>query len=287
MLPRSKSGARVTNSAGKGTLFWVLVASAGACALCSLSTLGLLALGLVGSDDAPTTVTTPMVVSASSGAIPTGDTPDLFPGSPGWLPSGRGVPIPEPELTDGRPQGLWWFPQMQGTKMASMRIIFLPDGTRATHPRPGGPLLFDLEGQKAQRGQTGVGTFEVNDGVITQHYDGFTSTGELSSGEDAEGAWFNIGQMRYRPLAPPRTERLIGTWKSAGGTYVFRDDGTFESGHITDTGVWTVASGGQGTWVHDGYLLQLRPNGAPGWITTIGATGDDFLVIGTVLYKRE
>jgi hypothetical protein len=46
-----------------------------------------------------------------------------------------------------------------------------------------------------------------------------------------------------------------------------------------------AAPGGQGRWQLDGYLLQLSPNSAPSYITTIGATGTTFLVIGSLVFR--
>lgn len=270
----------------KSPLFWIILATAGGCLGCSMLSAALLFLGLFTTDS----VSAPVSVSAapSAGTLPTGETPDLYPGSPGWLPSGRGVEIPAAEVIDDKPVGLWWTfqTQMDGTGRAGL-ILFLADGTRATGPRMGGGGLFDREGHRAQRGTTGLGTFEVADGIITQHYDGFTSTDPLTFGDDDGGPWLSIGAARYWPLSPPSEESLVGTWKSAGGKYVFRADGTFESGHITSAGDLIAAVGGQGTWQLDGYLIAIRPNGAPGWISTIGATGNRFLVLGNSVYDRQ
>lgn len=238
---------------------------------------------------APVPVSRPAGPAAppASGRIPTGDTPDLFPGSPGWLPSGRGVRIPPARLVEGRPQGLWWHPQARSGRTVAMLTLFLPDGTRASSPRPGAGDLFDVEGQKRQRGATGVGTFELAGGRITQAYDGFVKTDTFRTGSDADGAWIEIGAGRHRPLAPPAAKGLVGTWSGAGGRYVFRADGTYESGHVSASSELTIAAGGRGTYVLDGYLLSLRPADGPGWITTIGASGAACLVIGPTLYCRD
>lgn len=249
-----------------------------------MMTLGLMALGLVAGDDVKSSPTR----SASSGKLPTGNTPDLYPGSPGWLPSGRGVPIPEAQLVDGRPEGLWWHWQsVSESKMNAGIILFLPDGTRASNPRPGGGRLFDLEGQRAQRGTTGLGTFEINDGMITQHYDGYASTDAFETGSDADGAFFKTGAAKHMALAPPTEEGLVGTWATPGGKYVFRSDGTFESGLVDINSDYTLAAGSRGTWKLDGYLISIQQLGGPSWITTIGATGDNFVVIGSSIYDRK
>jgi hypothetical protein len=220
----------------------------------------------------------------SGGRLPTGQTPDLFPGSPGWLPSGRGVPIPAARVVDGRPQGLWWYPQMQGSRMAAVSVVFLADGTTALRPRPGAGDLADIDAQRAQQGSTGVGRFSVAGGRLNHTYDTFSGGGAFSHGSDAEGPWFNVGARRYRPLAPPAAQRLVGTWTTPGGKYVFRADGSFESGHMGSNQEWGV--GARGTWQLDGYLIAIQPHGAPGWITTVGATGTNLLVIGSSVYSR-
>jgi hypothetical protein len=219
-----------------------------------------------------------------AGRLPTGHTPDLFPGSPGWLPSGRGVPIPVARVIDGKPQGLWWYPQMQGSRMAAVSVVFLADGTTARRPRPGAGHLVDLEAQRAQRGSTGVGHFSVAGGKLSHTYDTFSGDGTFSHGSDAEGPWFNVGAQRYRPLVAPVVQQLVGTWTTPGGKYVFRADGSFESGHMGNNQEWGV--GARGTWQLDGYLIAIQPHGTPGWITTVGATGTNLLVIGNSVYSR-
>lgn len=274
-------------SRGKSTLFWILLVAGGACAVCSLATLALMGLGLV-ADDEVTTAPVGIVTLKTKHTLPTGETPDLYPGTPGWLPSGRGVAIPAAELVDGRPEGLWWHWQVQSnSKMNAGVILFLPDGTRASNPRPGGGNLFDLEGQRAQRGNTGLGTFEIDDGKLTQRFDGFTSTDPYTTGSDSDGTWFKTGAAKHLPLAPPSQASLVGTWETPGGKFVFRDDGTYESGLIAMGGGTTLAAGSRGGWQLDGYLIALQPTGAPAWITTIGMTGDDFLVMGSAIYNRR
>ncbi|MDP1825662.1 MAG: hypothetical protein Q8L48_20545 [Archangium sp.] len=262
---------------GKSAIFWVVVAVVGSCGVCSVLTLALIAFGLF-TADAPGgagTVAGPVAPTR----IPTGHTPDLFLNMPGWLPSGQGVEIPPAEEVDGEPRGLWW--NWDGM------TVFLADGTFATNPRPGGGTLFDLEGQRAQRGATGVGTFSVEAGKISQQRDGFNSVEDLSFDSDERGPVMKIGGARFWPLSVPTEAGLVGTWRTAGGKYIFRADGTYESGHVGNDGAYTLAVGGQGRWVLEGYLLQVNPNGAAGWITRIGAIGDRSLVINASLYDRE
>jgi len=224
---------------------------------------------------------------AEAGRIATGETPDLFPGSTGWLPSGRGVPIPAARVVNGSPVGMWWTYQLRSGKTDAVTTIFLADGTRASHPRLGGGELFDLDGQRKQQGTTGVGTFAVKDGKITQAHDGFTSTHAFTFGTKADGPWIDIGGGRYSALELITAKSLVGTWSGAGARYVFRADGTYESGHVINTTDFVAGAGGRGTWQVDGYLLALRPNDSPGWITMVGGTGKTFAVIGSGVYTRQ
>ena len=276
-----------TRSQGKSVTLIVLAVVGASCGLCSLLTLGLIGFGLFTTDSttsAPVTVSVPVAVTTK---LPTGNTPDLFPGMPGWLPSGHGVPIPAAEEVDGEPRGLWWNSELRGNTTAAAMTVFIEGGTYATNPRLGGGTSFDLEGQRAQKGTTGLGTFEVADGKISQHHDGFNFKAPLSFDEDEGGPFMMMGSTKYWPLTPPTEAGLVGTWRTAGGKYIFRGDGTFESGQVDVNGAYTLAVGGQGRFVLDGYLMQVTPQGAPGWITLIGATGDHFLVIGSSLYDRE
>ena len=281
----SESLAPVNQPAAKGrsAIFWILLATGASCATCTVLTLGLMGLGLLAGDDVKT-ASSGSTSTSTSGRLPTGNTPNLYPGSPGWLPSGRGVAIPDAQVVDGKPEGLWWHWQSSGaSRMNAGLILFLPDGTRASNPRPGGGRLFDLEGQRAQPGSTGLGTFEVDDGKLIQHYDGDTSTDPFE--ETSEG--FSLGPQKHMPLAPPTEDNLVGSWATPGGKFIFRSDGTFESGLVDVGSDYTLAGGSKGMWMLDGYLIQLQQTGGPSWITTIGMTGDDFMVMGTAIYNRK
>jgi hypothetical protein len=220
------------------------------------------------------------------GKLPTGDTPDLFPGSPGWLPSGRGVPIPAPRIVAGKPEGLWWTPVAEPSRLVARTIIFLADGTRASNPRPGGGELFDVEGQRRQRGNTGVGTFALVDGQLRQSYDGFENAGPFRVDADDAGAYFAIGEARYRPLEKATPAGLVGAWVAGGTRYVFKADGTYEMGQVVIDRAGTVAGGTQGTFELDGYLIAIRPRDGAGWISFVGATGPS-LILGTTVYRKE
>jgi hypothetical protein len=257
---------------------WVGAAAAGACVLCSGGAALVLALGVAAEGEAAGGTE---VQVGGSGAIPMGDTPDLFPGMPGWRPSGRGVRIPDASFS-GAPRGLWVAQDLSRARV----MLFLPDGTSAENPRLGGPWLFDVEGQRAQRGATGVGRFEVSGGDLTIQRDGFTSTQRLSDGSDGSGSWMALGQLRLRPVQALSRQQLVGTWNAGNSRYVFRADGTFESGQ---TSLEVMAGAARrGRWTLEGYLLMLEPDGAPGWITFAGSTGRGRLaVFGDTLYTRE
>jgi hypothetical protein len=264
---------------GKNTMLWVVLAVVGGCGGCSLLTGAVLLLGLFSTD---TTASSRVLPTASvRELIPRGETPDLFPGSPGWLPSGRGVVMPRAQVVNARPEGLWW--RFDGQGRAQI-ILFLEDGTRATNPRPGGGVLFDREGQRAQRGTTGLGTFEVSEGMISQHHDGFDSTDALTSGIDDGGEWISIGQAKYVPLEFVSADEVVGSWKAAGSQYVFHDDGTFESGQLVNATEFAAGASLKGSWELEGYLISLKPMGAPGWISTIGRSGP-LLVLNTSVYS--
>lgn len=268
--------------AKRSTLFWVGIGAASLCGLCSLGTLGMMALGVVASAGEPA-ASAPS--SAGTSSIPTSDTPGLFPGMPGFRPSGRGRQLPDAEF-DGAPRGLWWALRMNGADTRCQEIAFFEDGVYADGPRPGGPYLVDVDGQRAQNGTTGVGTFEVSGDTITLKHDGFSSTDPLSSGDDDDGPWFAIGQLKYRPVTAPSRDGLVGAWKAAVGGYVFRADGTFEMGQVA-VGAMAGATHA-GRWTLDGYLLMLEPTDGAGWITTVGSTvGDRFLIVGDTLHSRQ
>ncbi|MDP1827891.1 MAG: hypothetical protein Q8L48_31750 [Archangium sp.] len=270
---------------GKSAVFWVLLAAGGTCAMCSVLTAGVMFLGLFSVDDSNLT---PVRPASAHGLIPTGNTPNLYPGSPGWLPSGRGVQIPEPEVFDGRPMGLWWRYTVlsDGKTMGAVMTLFLEDGTMAVHPRPGGRVLFDIEGQRAQPGSTGVGTFEVEDGRFTQHLGGYDSSDTFESGSDGDGPYFKVGAAKYAALSPPTPGQLVGAWKSPRGKFVVNEDGTFELGNVIFNEDSVVAGGSKGTWVLDGFLLQLSPPDAPSWISLVGMSGS-LLVMGQTVYSRQ
>ncbi len=219
--------------------------------------------------------------------IPIGNTPDLFPGSTGWLPSGKGVEIPKADIVNGKPQGLWWKPQV-GTNGILMPIthIYLPNGVRASNPRPGGGNLFDIEGQRNQKGHTGVGTFTIDNGQLVEKYDGFENKGAFKFGTDKDGKFFKIGGAIFRPLIPLNKQNIVGNWRGTNSEIRFKADGTYEMGQILRTDDWVAGSNTTGTYVIEGYLLMMVPKDGPILLSRSGI-GGLMLVRGSVFYHRR
>lgn len=235
----------------------------------------------------PAVPATPSPKVSSGGRLATGETPDRYPGSVGWLPSGRGAPIPAARVVKGRPQGIWWrYQSSSDNTMRPLHMIFLADGTYATNPRPGSGQLFDVEGQRRQPGTTGVGTFSIAAGKITTSADGYMNTDTFTSGTAKGEQWFEIGAGRHYPLAAASAKFLVGTWKGAGNRYVFAADGSVAYGHITNNSDVTIAAGSRGSYQLDGYLIGFKMNNGAEHIDLVGRTGT-FLIIGQVVYTRQ
>jgi len=190
---------------------------------------------------------------------------------PGWLPSGYGIPLPDPAIVDGKPVGLWW--QVSGGGGSTEVRVYLPNGVRASNPRLGGPRLYDLESQRRQVGANGTGTFAVGGGQIVERYDGFENRYSFSAGRDS----FQVGGATFRPLLPVTARSIVGSWKGPGFNFNFREDGTLTYG--------TDAILNRGRYVVEGYLIHILPDGGRGWIELIGDTGV-FLVRGQALMQR-
>lgn len=210
--------------------------------------------------------------AAVQSRIPIGNTPGLYPGMPGWLPSGSGLQIPDPAIVGGKPVGLWW--QVSGGSGSADVRIYLPNGVRASSPRLGGPRLYDLEAQRRQPGANGVGSFEVGGGQIVERYDGFENRYPYTAGRDS----FQMGGATFRPVYPVTGNSIVGSWKGPGFNFDFQADGTLTYG--------TDAILNRGRYVVDGYLIQIIPERSAGWVELIGYTGV-FLVRGTALMQRS
>jgi hypothetical protein len=207
--------------------------------------------------------------------MPIGNTPQLFPGMPGWLPSGTGLPIPQPGFNQGMPVGLWWKAESDrpGSSKATVHV-FLTGGIRASAPRLGGPYLFDMEGQNRQHGNTGVGTYAIESGQFVQRYDGFENKGAYSTGSDSTGPYFKSGVALYRPLEVVTTQSIAGHWRGNQSEISFRADGTYLYGPPAAGNVRT------GKYRLSGYLIQMLPDNGPPVIDRVGI-GGGMLVIGS------
>jgi len=228
----------------------------------------------------------PPVAGGPPVGTPTGETPELYPGMPGWLPSGRGVPIPAARLVDNKPQGLWWTTSY-GSGTRAVTFVFLPDGIHASNPRYGGGTLVDIEGQKRQPGANGVGSFSISGKTITREYDGHRNTESYSTTADNWSEIFKIGAAVFRPITAPTKQTLAGTWTVAGTKYVFRPGDTYEMGQVVSGGGWAAGSRVTGAYSVDGHLVVLRPQGAPITITPIAFVGRDLILINGLLYRRS
>jgi hypothetical protein len=213
--------------------------------------------------------------SLPSAGFPTGNTPQLFPGMPGWLPSGTGLPIPHPGFTRGMPVGLWWKAETDARGYVKAVIhVFLAEGIRASQPRMGGPHLFDLDGQKRQSGSTGVGTCAIENGQFVQRYDGFESKGAYSTASDSAGSYFRSGAAVYRPLTVATTQGIAGHWRGYRSDISFRADGTYLYGSGAASNV------NSGRYRLNGYLIQMIPNDGPPLIDRVGM-GGEMLILGS------
>jgi hypothetical protein len=219
-------------------------------------------------------------VPAAAADIPTGNTPQLFPGMPGWLPSGTGLPVPQPGFSQGMPVGLWWKAEADGRGFLKAAVhVFLAPGIRASHPRMGGPFLFDQEGQKRQGGSTGVGTYRIENGQFVQRYDGFENKGAYSTGSDSTGPYFKSGAAVYRPFGAATAQSIAGHWRGSQSEITFRADGTYLYG--------PAASGNarSGKYRLSGYLIQTIPDQGPAVIDRAGMSGDMFIIGSSSLLR--
>ena len=231
----------------------------------------------------PATSTAP-----ANGRIPTGNTPDSYLGSVGWLPSGKGVPIPRPDVVNGKPVGLWWKFTYDPSALRTKAVvhIYLPDGTRASNPRLGGGMLYDLAGQRAQKGTTGVGTFVISGGQMVERYDGFESKGAFVVGTSGGAMHFKIGGAVFYQLLPMSSQSILGQWKGPGVEYKFKADGTYETGMAQSNGDWAITGFNTGTYILDGYLILLQPKDAPSFVSIVGRAGTE-LILGKTFYSKR
>ena len=225
-----------------------------------------------------------------AGKIPTGDTPNAYMGSSGFLPSGHGVPIPRADIVDGKPQGLWWWLQLNSYGVLHPTAhIYLPDGIFASNPRLGSGSLYDIEGQRRQRPPTGLGTFNIADGELHEVHEGFEKQAPFVHGTDDSGKFFKIDGTVFRPLGPATSKAILGKWTAISAVrsqYEFNADGTYKLGQIVDTGDWVGGSTTSGTYAIEGYLLMLRPAKGPVQIDLVGFDRA-ILMIGSAFHTRR
>lgn len=218
--------------------------------------------------------------------IRTGDTPGLYPGTPGWLPSGRGTEIPKARLVDGKPTGMWMNPGFDlNSRSVMFATIYLPNGTMVRYPRFGGGNLIDIEGELANPNDVkSVGTWSVGNGTMTTKISGGTSTYKYSTGKDAEGEFFMFGGAKYRPCIPVTPDYLVGNWHIVGaGEYDFAKDGTIKYSYAFTR---SDAEKTSGTYVLDGYLFAIEQPKAY-IVDRIFRFGTDGIVVGQRIYSRK
>lgn len=244
-------------------------------------------LGNIGFKSAPV-VKSPPAANSGRGKIPTGKTPNLFMGNQGWLPSGKGLPIPAAKVVNGKPQGLWWRLEQTSSGLKPQLQLFMPNGVQTKFPRMGGGMLFDYVGEKAQSGTNSLGTFNVANGMITESLNGYDQRRPFNAGSDADGAFFRAGGFTFRPLVPMTYKSLAGVWVSKSSEYEFREDGTYEAGTLRSTAQWTQGSSVKGKYVLDGFLLMLVPDdGSGATVERFGLAGNMVAKSGTFYVRKK
>lgn len=219
-----------------------------------------------------------------------GATPGQYPGSPGWLPSGKGVPFPAPSVVDGHPVGMWWTQSLDlKNRTVAYATIFFPDGTLARFYRPGGPQTADLDGQRAEPGENNVGSWHVSDGQITLNVSGRSETKKLTFKDGPDGTTMSIGGAAYHKALPLTQKLLIGTWQVPGSSeYTFKADGTYQFANSIGDGVsYAAGSTSTGKWTLDGYLLALEPNNGPYMVHKVFRFADNCIVFENTLHFRK
>lgn len=234
----------------------------------------------------------PMPVSkpiASTTKIRTGETPRMYPGSNGWLPSGKGTPIPRAHLQNGKPIGMWMNAGFDSSqKSAIFSTIFLADGTMVQNPRFGGGNLIDIAGQVSNPNDVkSVGKWSISGGKLTIDINGGHDSQKFTTGKDENGEFFMFGVAKYSPCAPVTPEFLAGSWRVPGSTqYDFAKDGTAKYGYAFQGSNSAVGGGNAtGRWILDGYLVAVDlPNSYI--VNEIFRYTKDAIVIGQRIYFR-
>lgn len=228
----------------------------------------------------------PSTAVPSVGRIPTGDTPDLFPGMIGWLPSGRGTPIPAPVLASGGPVGIWY--SLSATGRVTARL-FLANGTVADFIRFGSGNTVDLDGHRRTT-PTSVGTWTIAGGKLSIAMDGKRWSDAYTTGKDSFGAWFEAGGERFRPALPLSAKQSIGIWRNGSTQFAFAPGGKYAFGQAVSGSANGVdfVEGSQvvGTYVLDGYLIATRDNLGRLTVQAAFVATDDLIMINDFPYKR-
>lgn len=204
--------------------------------------------------------------------------------------SGKGTKIPTPSIASGKPAGMWWNQSIGVNNFNTViySTIFLPDNTMIKFPKFGGPLLVDIEGQRAsENGSDNIGTFTVSGGRITTNVGDVKHDEIYTTGKDDSGPFFKIGSMRYRPCEPVTAEFLMASkWRIPGSTeYQFGPNGVLTTATAYADENVAASSRKTGRWIQDGYLLYTAA-GQEESVDKIYKFSKDAIVIGQRLFFR-
>lgn len=227
--------------------------------------------------------------SKSTSKIPTGDTPQLSMGQPGWLPSGRGEKLPDPTISDDKPIGLWWISsKAKSGKSVYMPVAFTPSGIWTMGVILGGPDLIDIEAQKKDEDLKGyISPFSIKGDKMAVHFEGSNTEESYKHGRDSQGLFLEIDSERFRPLYRLTDQSIAGTWgDETGGEITYNLDGT---GRIKrpNTSEDDVR---QFTWTLEGYLVSMNVKGETSefrLIQLIGQIDPNKFMLGPLLLTKK
>jgi hypothetical protein len=210
-----------------------------------------------------------------------------------FRPSGHGTEIPVAALVDGEPLGMWWHVHrstLPGVASGSIYpTVFLPDGTAAQFPVPGGPRTIDLEKMRAGRSRPYLGRWSASGEVLTTVYGDSRRSGRMDVRRGERGPTFLWDHDEYNPCLPPGREFLIGTWQlGAKGAFTFHPDGTVTTVPQMIDAQWTHGHDEPltGRWFVDGYLLALRFPKDGDRVFQVFKASSGGLVVNLELYER-
>lgn len=224
----------------------------------------------------------PAASSPVRARIRTGNTPDLYSGMPGWLPSGKGQIIPAAKLVDGKPIGMWFEGSMDSTSLTQVQLkltttIFLADGTMIRYPRFGSGGRVDISGQQLKPGDAkNVGTWSVSGGKMNYDVGGFRYADTFTTGKDSGGVYFKLNEKRFQPCEPVTEAFLSGRWtKSGSEARTFGRNGALRIDGSADPLAYAL----------DGYLIAID-DGNNYIVDSIFKLTNDAIVIGSSVYNR-